>query len=251
MTENGEAVCLSKGFKEGFASDTDTSTPFGRAFYAKQANYFVFPYTMILAINILTTMLSAVYWSMSTVAVSQILQHIFRPHWNQFGIFYGVVALCFIMVHSLQGMLSISFIIATSWLVIGPRQPGKHDWDQSNYCQLWKLHSKFFQIIRDGSGSGHGDCGVLAPLAGTAYIVWYLRALGAKIGKNCAIWVGGEMSSGMMTEPDLVEVRLATRIKLFFNVFTIANPTFFRLETMSVWTTVQLSLISTREGDSL
>jgi len=42
---NGKAACLSKDYEEGL--DTDTSTPFGRAFYAKQANYFVFPYAMV------------------------------------------------------------------------------------------------------------------------------------------------------------------------------------------------------------
>ena len=211
ITENGEAVCLSKGYKEGLESDADTSTPFGRAFYAGQANYFVFPYTMVLAINVFMRMLSALYWSMSTVAVSQILQHIIRLHWDRLGILlYGVVASCFIIIHSLQSILAIFFVIVTSWLVIGPRQPGKYDWDQSSYCQRWNLHITFLQIMK-----GTGDAGVLASLAGTAYIVWYLRALGAKIGKNCAIWAGGQM--GSMTEPDLVEVRIAT--KLFFNVF--------------------------------
>ena len=166
---------------------------------------------MVLAIHVFMRMLSALYWSMSTVAVSQILHHMSRLHLDQLGILlYGVVAPCFIIIHSLQSIFAILFVIATSWLVIGPRQPGKYDWDQSNYCQRWNLHLVFLQIMK-----GSGDSGVLASLAGSAYIVWYLRALGAKIGKNCAIWAGGQM--GWMTEPDLVEVRLV--IKLFFYVF--------------------------------
>ncbi len=52
---------------------------------------------------------------------------------------------------------------------------------------------------------GYGNGGILLPLTGTVFIVWYLRALGAKIGKNCGIYVGGK--AGLMTEPDLVEVR--------------------------------------------
>jgi len=40
---------------------------------------------------------------------------------------------------------------------------------------------------------GPGDPGVPAALAGTVYIVWYLRALGATIGKNCSIWAGGQV----------------------------------------------------------
>jgi ABC-type phosphate transport system permease subunit len=163
---------------------------------------------MVLAINIFMTMLSASYWSMTTVAVCQILLqillHIFRLHWDRFGILlYWVVAMCFIIVHSLQGILSILLVVASSWLVIGRRQPGEYDWDQSNYCQMWNLHITLSQTINDGSG----DAGVLTSLAGTAYIVWYLRALGAKIGMNCAIWAGGQV--GLMSEPDLLEVRHA------------------------------------------
>ncbi len=216
ITENGEAVCFSKGYREGLESNADTSTPFARAFYAKQANYFVFPYTMVLAISTFVTMLSAVYWSTSTITVSQILQHthilrlhVFRSQWYQLGALYGVVTSCFIIIHNFQSILSIFLVIATSWLVIGRRQPGQYDWDQSNYCQMWNLHITFWQIMEDGPG----DPGAPAALAGTAYIVWYLRALGATIGKNCAIWAGGQM--GLMSEPDLVEVMLA--IKLYIN----------------------------------
>lgn len=161
---------------------------------------------MVLVINIFMTMLSAVYWSTSTISVSLILQHthvlrlqVFRSH-CQLGALYGVVALCFVVIHNFQSILSMSLVIATSWLVIGRRQPGQYDWDQSNYCQMWNLHITFWQIMQDGPG----DPGVPAALAGTAYFVWYHRALGATIGKNCAIWAGGEM--GWMTEPDLVEV---------------------------------------------
>lgn len=168
---------------------------------------------MVLAINVFMRMFSAVYWSMSAVAVSQILHHIFRLHWDRLGILlYGVVAPCFIIIYSFQGILAILFVVATSWLVIGPRQPGNYDWDQSNYCQMWNLHITLTHIMK-----GTGDTGVLPSLAGTAYMVWYLRALGAKIGKNCAIWPSGQFDVGSMTEPDLIEVWLI--IKLFFDVF--------------------------------
>jgi hypothetical protein len=74
---------------------------------------------------------------------------------------------------------------------------------------MWNLHIAIWQIMEDGPG----DPGAPAALAGTAYIVWYLRALGAKIGKNCAIWAGGQM--GSMTEPDLVEVTPAIKLCSF------------------------------------
>ena len=171
ISENGEAICLSKGYREGLDSDTDTSTPFNRAFYEKKANYFVFPFPMVIAINVFVAMLSTLYWSLCTITVSQILHHIFRLHWNQLGILlYGIVAPCFIIVHSLLAILSVLFVVATSWLIIGSRQPGQYDWDQSNYCQMWNLHLTLTQIMK-----GIGNAGVLAPLAGTAYLVWYFR----------------------------------------------------------------------------
>ena len=45
---------------------------------------------------------------------------------------------------------------------------------------------------------------MLETITGSAYIVWFLRALEAKIGKNCAIYAEGK--PGLMTEPDLVQV---------------------------------------------
>ncbi|KAH9479272.1 putative NRPS-like protein biosynthetic cluster [Psilocybe cubensis] len=203
--DKGEAVCLVKGSKE--AGSGDTSTPFGRAFYQKKANYFVFPYTMILAISVIMTAVSAAYWSISAVGAAQVLKdarihrfHVFRPRWYLFGVIYGVISVCFIVILTVQGLFSIIWVIVAKWLIIGRRRPGRYDWDQSSYCQRWQLHLVVSRLMYKGYGYG----GVLAPLAGSAYIVWYFRALGAVIGDNCAIWAGGR--PGLMTEPDLVEL---------------------------------------------
>ena len=64
--------------------------------------------------------------------------------------------------------------------------------------QRWQLHLTLCRLLY----RGHGNGGVLGPLTGSAYIVWFFRAMGAKIGKNCAVWAGGRL--GLMTEPDLV-----------------------------------------------
>lgn len=89
------------------------------------------------------------------------------------------------------------WVLAMKWLVVGWRVAGSYDWDKSNYCQRWQLHLALSRPI-------YGNGGVLAPLTGTAYIAWFYRAMGAKIGRNCAIFAGGK--AGLMTEPDLVEV---------------------------------------------
>ncbi|KAF8887351.1 hypothetical protein BD779DRAFT_1672802 [Infundibulicybe gibba] len=204
--ERGEAVCLNRGSKEVSA---DTTTPFGKAFYQKQADYFVFPYALILAINIVVAGLSAGYWSISSAVAAQMLRHIqihlrflhlFSAHWYRLAVLYGLISVCFIVVLNTQALLSLFWVILTKWIVIGRRRAGRYEWDRSSYCQRWQLHLVLSRPLYKGYGSG----GVLAPLTGSAYIVWYLRALGARIGKNCSIFAGGK--AGLMTEPDLVEL---------------------------------------------
>jgi hypothetical protein len=187
----------------------DTITPFGRAFYLRQANFFVYPYLFIVAINIFISSFSAIYWSAAAVTAAQVLklahiqlQHlqIFEPSWFRFWILYGLNAISFVSVLTLQAVLAMLWVISAKWLVIGQRQEGNFDWDKSSYCQRWQLHLSLSQLLY----RGYGARGVLGTITGSAYIVWFLRALGAKIGKNCAIYAGGK--PGLMTEPDLVEV---------------------------------------------
>ncbi|KAJ7777390.1 acetyl-CoA synthetase-like protein [Mycena metata] len=199
--------CLDEG---GMAEDDpDTTTPFGRAFYKGEADYFVYPYAFILLTNVLIATLSASYWSISAVGAAQLLRllhlhrnhiHIYTPVWYRPGIVFGFIAISFIIVLNIQALISLLWVIATKWIIIGQRRDGRYAWDKSSYCQRWQLHLVVSRFIYKGYGNG----GVLGPLTGSVYIVWYLRALGAKIGKNCAIYAGGK--SGLMTEPDLVEL---------------------------------------------
>ncbi|KAJ7098543.1 AMP-dependent synthetase and ligase [Mycena belliarum] len=201
--------CLDDGSGKNF--DRETITPFGRAFYQRKAGYFVLPYFIILAINILITALSATYWSVSAIGAAQVLRRIdmhvshrvteiYRPSWYRPGTIYGLIAVCFIIVLNVQAVLAILWLIATKWLVIGKRRDGQYAWDTSSYCQRWQLHLVLSRFVYKGYGNG----GVLGPLTGTAYFVWYLRAMGARIGKNCALYPGGR--AGLMTEPDLVQL---------------------------------------------
>jgi hypothetical protein len=193
----------------GQTTECGTITPFGKAFYKKEASFFVFPYVMILVISATMTAFSSMYWSISAVGSAQIMRYLqirlkdfelFAPRWYRLGILYALIAMCFIVILSAQGIISLLWVITTKWVLMGRRTPGRFDWDQSSYCQRWQLHLILSRLMFKGFGYG----GVLAPLTGSAYIVWYSRALGATIGQNCGLWVGGK--AGLMTEPDLVEV---------------------------------------------
>ncbi|TRM58785.1 hypothetical protein BD626DRAFT_437806 [Schizophyllum amplum] len=201
---NGEAIC----FNKGKPTEGDTITPFGRAYYKRQASFFVFPYLMILGINVVTLAFSAAYWAMPAVAAAQILMfvnihlddynllHYFQHRWYDFGPIFGLNALVFVVSLCVLNIFAILWFITTKWLVIGRRREGKYDWDQSNYCQRWQLHLSLSRLMF------MGYFGTLGPLNGSAYIVWVYRALGANIGKDCSIFAGGK--TGLMTEPDLV-----------------------------------------------
>ncbi|KAJ3572686.1 hypothetical protein NP233_g2920 [Leucocoprinus birnbaumii] len=206
--DNGDSICFGRSEKELDEKDI-TSSPFGRAFYEGKANYWVFPYWLILASNIIIAAVSAAYWSISPVAAAVLLRHvhlqlghhnIFRPTWYRLGVLYMLIVMCFIVVLNMQALVAVMWAIATKWLVIGDRREGRHEWDKSDYCQRWQLHLSLCRLLHKGYGSG----GILGHLNGSAYIVWFYRALGATIGKNCALFAGG--MSGLMTEPDLVEI---------------------------------------------
>lgn len=124
--------------------DENTITPFGKAFYNRQATYFVFPYPLLVAINLIVSSASAGWWSLAAVAAAQILRqffihvdgvNFFAATWYRPGTIYGLIASAFIVVLSLQSVLAMLWVIITKWIVIGRRMEGSCPWDKSSYCK--------------------------------------------------------------------------------------------------------------------
>ncbi|OJT04465.1 hypothetical protein TRAPUB_4735 [Trametes pubescens] len=208
-SEGGEAVCFKNGSKEAEDSDAPTTTPFGRAFYERKASFFVFPYLLLVLINLGVAILSAGYWSIAAVVGTQVLNqlrihlphlHLFHDGPRQIFVLFGLISCWFIATLNVQAVVALLWVVLTKWAVIGRRKEGSYNWDLSSYCQRWQLHLVLSKPLYRGFGNG----GILGSISGSAYFVWYLRALGAKIGKDCAIFAGGRV--GLMTEPDLVEL---------------------------------------------
>lgn len=189
--------------------DDETITPFGRAFYKRKASFFVFPYLLLVVINLAMAIFSSGFWA--TAAVSTVLMlnalrnqfeysaaELFSDHWYRPGLIYAFIAISFVVVLFVQMLVAFLWVIGTKWAVIGRRREGRYDWDKSSYCQRWQLHLTLQRLLGRGYG-GH----ILGNLSGSIYAVWYLRALGATIGKDCAIWAGGKPSL-QLTEPELV-----------------------------------------------
>lgn len=133
---------FSKGL--GVELDEDTITPFGRAFYKREATYFVFPYPLLVVINAAVSALSAAWWSLGAVTAAQILRQmfihltylrLFGATWYRPATLYGLIATIFIIVLTLQSFLAMVWVIVWKWIVIRRRKEGSCPWDTSSYCK--------------------------------------------------------------------------------------------------------------------
>ncbi|KAK1256469.1 hypothetical protein MKX07_008728 [Trichoderma sp. CBMAI-0711] len=188
--------------------EADSMSPFGRAFYLKLAPYRVLGPLTIFCYSSFITVFSSFYWNVPIVACAQLvdlLMNRFIP--RESGTTYNIAVL-FLMswavisaLFTIMAAVALSIVVASKWILLGRRMPGNYDWDKSSYCQRWQL---FLSIERLRRHCFHSQ-GVLGLLTGTHWIVLYFRALGADVGKDCALFANGNPSL-MFTEPDLIKL---------------------------------------------
>ncbi|TBU54902.1 acetyl-CoA synthetase-like protein [Dichomitus squalens] len=202
-SEGGEAVCFKSGNKEGADDTISPSTPFGPEFYKREASYSALPYPLLIIFNILVAIVCAGYWSIGAVFGIPVLNqlrvhlprlHLFAPGARSIFVLFGLLACWFILILITQAVIALLWVVVTKWILVGRRISG------SSYSQRSQLHLVLSKPLYRGYGIG----GVIGAISGSAYIVWFYRAMGAKIGKNCAIFAGGR--TGLMSEPGLVEL---------------------------------------------
>lgn len=183
-----------------------TVSPFGRAFYLRLAPYHVLGPFAIFCYSTFMTVFTSFYWNVPGVLSIQVVDLImnrFVSHeggfWVQVLLLYCMSSVAIAIFTTLQAVLALAIVIAAKWALLGRRQPGNYDWDKSPYCQRWQL----FLCIEKLRRHCYRSHGVLGLLTGTNWIVLYFRALGANIGKDCALFANG-CPSLMFTEPDLI-----------------------------------------------
>ncbi|KAK3690498.1 hypothetical protein B0T22DRAFT_424389 [Podospora appendiculata] len=186
------------------------STPFGRAFYHHQAPYHVLSPLSITLYSSTMHVLTSVYWNIPFIASVQLFDHLIRhgliplesastsPLLSPL-LLFGLFTCSFAILITAQALLAILVVIAAKWALLGRRSPGTYSWDTSSYCQRWQA---FLAIegLRRHCFRGHGIIGMLT---GTHWCVLYFRALGASIGKDCALFANGRPGL-LFTEPDLL-----------------------------------------------
>lgn len=189
------------------SEETDVSTsPFGRAFYKHQAPYYVLRQWQIFLYSSIIIVFAHVFWDAASISSVQLVALVFRTArklgnmspWDPFALFALFGGFISVLI-SIQAAMSLAIIIVAKWVLLGRRQPGNYSWDKSSYCQRWQIFLTIEKLrLRCFQGSG-----LLGMFTGTAYMVWYFRAMGAEIGKDCALFVNGRPSL-MLTEPDLL-----------------------------------------------
>ena len=183
------------------------STPFGRAFHCHKAPYFVFGQKIIFLYSTSLLILVKVFWDFGpliSIAISKMNKHsgFLSPSSQRPFIIYGYAVAFGSIFIPIQCLISMLITIAAKWALLGRQRPGSYDWDKSSYCQRWQVFRAIEAITKDSLGG----IGILKMTSGTHYAVLFFRAMGAKIGKDCALLAGGQQSLVVITEPDLLEL---------------------------------------------
>ena len=99
--------------------------------------------------------------------------------------------------------------LALKWLLLGRVRPGTHAF-WSFWCFRWDFHYTIW----------HYCChGPLAPFEGTLFINWYLRAMGATIGKNVVI---GDPFA-FTVDPDMIACADGATVNALFQAHTFED----------------------------
>ncbi|KAL5624568.1 hypothetical protein BROUX41_004628 [Berkeleyomyces rouxiae] len=191
--------------------DVTSSSPFGRAFYCGEAPYYVLGQFSCTLYSMFFAVFTKALWDSPTVATIQIVNTIYvnveagtwRDRDGHFHIPFllGLMAGFNVAFLIFQIILVVGLVIATKWILMGRRQPGSYDWDKSSYCQRWQVYLGIERLRRQCI-RGHG---ILGMLSGTYWLALFFRALGANIGKDCALFAGGTPTL-YFTEPDLLTI---------------------------------------------
>ncbi len=165
----------------------DTLTPFAKAFYHRDADYFVTPLTLIVIGNTVWHAFCTCYKHAATPLTLLSSYYLIYDATVSDLLLFKHITLLSLAVHLGLSLLAFGIDIGAKWIIIGRRNPGVYSWDISSYCQRWKMHLTMQQILKSEKGS-HG---LLEKIQGSQWLVYYFRAMGCTIGKNVCLYPNG------------------------------------------------------------
>jgi acetyltransferase-like isoleucine patch superfamily enzyme len=208
---SAKEVMLSSDLKEKelpFEGDATTLRPFGKATGLREANYFVWPVSMMIMYRIMCNIFFATVHSFPLLAALHMTGGIlygwnFNERYYDDELYNGTQLYfymfgVFLFTHAIRVMICFAVEISAKWVLMGERSEGRYNWDTSKYGQNWELYQIMGQV-RKLNRVMTTDL-----LAGTPYISMYYSALGATIGKDVCLYPAGADPS--MPEPDLIKI---------------------------------------------
>jgi acetyltransferase-like isoleucine patch superfamily enzyme len=187
--------------------DETTLRPFGKAFYNREATYFVYPLPFIILYTIISRVLVAALKTFPLIAALHGAAGFyygweFPREYLKFDIpvleLYPVLLAFFMVAHFFHSVIWLATEVIAKWIFIGQRKEGRYNYDTSTYAQNWELY-QITTKVRD-----LGRLNFLDFISGTPFLVSYFGLLGGKIGHDCCLYPAG--GDPYMPEPDLVEI---------------------------------------------
>ncbi|GAB0137222.1 putative secondary metabolism biosynthetic enzyme [Epichloe bromicola] len=182
--------------------------PFHRAHHLRKAPYFMLSPLGTLGFSMFMTAFTEFYWNVPALSSMKFAAWIFTMHFTHLEtkydpvVFYLLNTVGTIFLTLLSALMALGFVYFMKKALIGAYKPGIYDWDKSSYCQRWQILIAVEKLIQHCYVDKGG---IVSLLTGTQWLVLYYRALGARIGNDCALFASGNPSL-MLTEPDLIEM---------------------------------------------
>jgi non-ribosomal peptide synthetase-like protein len=117
----------------------------------------------------------------------------------------GIVALATFA----SAAITVLAVLALKWILLGRVRPGEHAlW--SNWCCRWDYHYELWS-----TWARH----LLTNLEGTLFLPWYLRAMGAKIGRR-SVLAGG---FAHVVDPDMLHIEDDVTVHALFQAHSFED----------------------------
>ena len=220
----GEPVMLEKGVdyttepvssgdvepeKLQFSGDESTLRPFGRAFYLREAPYFVFSNLFMIVYTLIVKVLIATLHTFPIIGALHLTAQIIYGYDFTYLNFEGqddvkmddvyvVLVCCFFFTHAARIVMWIAIEVGAKWAFMGRRKEGRYNWDETTYNQNWELYQIMCKVRT------LARLNFLDLIAGTPYMAAFFRLLGSEIGQDCCLYPAG--GDPYMPEPDLVKI---------------------------------------------
>ena len=186
--------------------DASTLRPFGKAFYLKQAPYFVWPLSLIVFFTLVVKcllvtfhtlpLLGALHGSAALLYGLPISARDYYVDGYTFVNVYAALISMFAVTNFLRVSLWFAIDLTAKWTLMGQRAVGRYNYDTSPYAQNWELYQTIAKIRK------FGRYNLMDFIAGTPLMTAYFRWSGCHIGKDCCLYPAG--GDPYMSEPDLV-----------------------------------------------